>query len=248
MRKIIVGLLASIVALASFSAVLADDPTPVPPSAKLNFTKSGQLSDHIIVWTISIVNSGNADSSPQTIQDILPAGVYWSVATVEGLDCTLSPYIVDTTRQILNCDTETVPKAYFDDTLFSIVSGIARVHIYGYAEQCGLYRNIAVRNGIDVVVATVDVPCPPTPVPTATPTQTQIPSTPIPATNTPTMTPVPNTPIPTSTPRIIPLPPNTGNSSGSDAVVKSTYIIIFSGSLLILIGLVTAAIIGRPRK
>jgi len=248
MQKLILTFIGCVFALGLYTVSAQESPTPTPPTARLQFTKSGQVSDNIIVWTISITNTGNAPSNPQTIQDILPAGAYWSVASIKGLDCTVGQSITDTTRQIMNCDTKTVPKATFDQDKFAIVNGLAQVSVYGYAEKCGTYRNIAVRNGIDVVTATVDIACP-TPTPTATATATATPtqtSTPvITATNTPTPVPSTSTPSPIPTSRIAPLPPNTGNS---DSTVEATYGIIFVGSLLTLVGLTAIIATGRPKR
>ena len=245
MRKLILTLIGCVFALGTYTAFAQESPTPTPPVARLQFAKSGQVSDNIIVWTVSITNTGNADSNSQTIQDILPAGVYWSVSTVKGLVCVVGPSITDTTRQIMTCNTDTVPKAYFDKDKFAIVNGLASVSIYGYAEKCGIYRNIAVRNGLDVVTATVDLPCPtPTPVPpTATPTQTSTPV--ITSTNTPIPVPPTSTPTATPTSRIAPLPPKTGNSCGTP---ETAYDVVLVGSLLILVGLGIAAYTARRNR
>ena len=242
MRKLILTLIGCVFALGTYTAFAQESPTPTPPSAKLQFAKSGQVSDHIIIWTVSIANTGNADSSSQTIQDILPAGVYWSVSSVQGLDCTITTSVTDLTRQIMTCSTSTVPKAYFDEDRFTIVNGLAQVSIYGYAEQCGSYRNVAVRNGLDVVTATVTIDCP-TPTPTATPIQTSTPV--ITATNTPIPVPPTSTPSPTPTTRIVPLPPKTGNSSGTP---ETAYDVILVGSVLILIGLGITAYTTRRKQ
>jgi len=235
-KILILALLGCVLALGAFSAAVAQE-TPTPtPAARLQFAKSGAVSGNVITWTVSITNSGNADSASQTIQDILPAGVDWNVSTVQGLDCILGPYILDPTRETLACTTRTVPAAYFAKDKFAIVNGFASVTVYGFAERCGSYTNTAIRNGFDVVLATVDIACP-TPVPTATatatPTQTQVPPT-----QTPTMIP---TEVPTSTPtatptrRVAPLPPNTGNAAGPGGDGSAG--VALMGSLLIVAGL-----------
>lgn len=247
MRKIILTLLGCMLAVSPYAA-LAESPTPTPPAARLQFSKTGQLSGNIITWTISITNSGNKNSDSQTIQDILPAGVYWSVSSIAGLTCSVGPVITDTTRQVLECNTLSVPKAEFDNNLFAIVNGLAQVNVYGYAEKCGVYHNIAVRNSLDVVSASVDVPCPtptatPTVPPTATPTQT--PTMVVTATNTPIPVSPTSTPSPTPTTKIVPLPPKTGNTTGTP---ETAYDVILIGSLFILTGLVIAVYTSRRNR
>lgn len=209
--KWITMMIAALAALTMFGVAYAVDPTPTAtPAPKLSFGKTGTADTDIggiVGFTISVTNSGNADSESQTMQDTLPGGVDWWIAA-DSWGCTLAPSVT-AGRTVLRCGPAVAVKRHLNATADDFVNGSLSVTVFGQAFQCGAYFNVAVFNGqIPSNPAIVNVRCPVTPTPAAT-------STPIPTqTAQPTQVPpeptkVPQKPEPS---RPAPKPPTTGNS------------------------------------
>ena len=67
----------------------ADTPTP-EPTPRLTYAKVATVDNHYVEWTLSVTNSGDADSGSQTIQDTLPTGSDW-VIVKDTIGCELVP-------------------------------------------------------------------------------------------------------------------------------------------------------------
>lgn len=210
--------IAFILGIMAYQVTNAQTPTP-EPAPILTYEKSADVEGNLIIWTLSVTNSGDADSNSQTVQDTLPAGVDWYILE-DNINCSLVPSITDG-RLRLGCDPFIVPKR---DLSGEDTDGYRFVTIFGYASQCGFYNNAAQFNVFTVRLASALVPCPDmvTPVP---PTSTPV--TVIPATETPTPVSTVTTPVPTSTPKIIPSitpkPPATGNGISTPPDSDSFY-------------------------
>lgn len=230
--KRVAWLIALIVMLAalgsSWRTAAAIDPTPTPtpvPAPRLTYEKStgGDVDiGGLIGFAISVTNTGNADSSPQTVQDTLPGNVDWWIAS-DTWGCQLSPSTLPG-RLVLRCDPVVVAKRHLNERADDFVNGSASVTIIGQAFQCGPYFNVAVFNGaLPSAPAIAHVRCPATPTPSPTPTSTPTPTaTAPPATSTPAPTatqppPTPTEPIATPTRAAIPGAPRTGNTTGVPA-------------------------------
>lgn len=213
----VVSILAAIVAAFTLVPVaFAADPTPTPePAAKLAFNKTATAETDIggiVGYTISVTNSGNADSDSQTMQDTLPAGVDWYIAA-DSWGCTLAPSVTPG-RTVLRCGPAVAGKRHLNATEDDFVNGQLSVTVFGQAYQCGAYFNVAVFNGqvpSTPAIASVRCPATPTPIP-ATPTPTSVAT----ATPTPTQPPAPTATVAPPTPTValtVPLAPKTGDSA-----------------------------------
>ena len=219
----------------SAATALAIEPTPTPvPAPILTYSKAGSpsatISGGVVNFTIAVTNSGNANSTSQTMRDTLPAGVDWGISA-DTWGCSLSPSSLPG-RTVLSCDARVVIARHLNDTKDAFINGSLSVTVSGVAGACGPLTNVALFNGIQPVFAAIDVVCPatptpsPTPSPTATtaPTQTPTPTavataTPTAALATATATAPPTATVPPATatkpPGRAPGPPSTGNSGGS---------------------------------
>ena len=240
---------AAVVALTGLTQTNAQTATP-EPSPKLTYSKIAGPAvpvGGLVTFTVSVVNSGNADSNAQAMQDTLPAGIDWQIAT-DTFGCSLGPSAI-VGRTLLSCGPVIVEQRHINKTQDDFENGVASVTVVGIANVCGPLFNVALFNGFNPVAATADVLCP-TPVPTATPTQTPVPSTPTPTATQPPPTATPTQFVPTATPtqRIAPLPPNTGNSDGGKPGTDVAYGLLVVGALLVLVS-VTAYLsvkVNRP--
>lgn len=218
--KRIVWLIAIIAAFATFATVAAQTPTPAP---KLQHTKTVFVSGNYIQWTLAVTNTGNLDSTSQTIQDTLPAGADWEIVD-DTIGCALAPSLIPN-RVKLDCNKFIVERRHLNEAEDNFLDGFEYVSIAGVVDRCGVYVNTAVFNAEIIRSTSAEVVCPatPTPVPpTATPTMSP---TPIPATNTPIPDVPTSTPISTQPTRIIPLPPRTGNSVEQG---NNSYILLYT--------------------
>lgn len=214
--KFLTLLCAGIVSATILATAVAATPTP-EPAAKLAYGKSASVdAAGVIIYVISVTNSGNLDSDSQTMQDVLPAGIEWNVAAdTWGCSIDASPFLPG--RAVLSCDPAIVEKRHLNAAEDDFENGTISVSVYGGAEACGLYSNTARFNaGAISRTAAVSIPCPeaPTPVPTATLSPTATPSPVLPTTTAAiSFTP---TPQPAVTPiRVAPGPPSTGNTVAS---------------------------------
>lgn len=234
------SLIVIIGALLMVGVVHADTPTP-EPAPRLTYSKSAAVDGHYVEWTISVTNSGDADSNSQTVQDTLPTGSDW-VIVKDTIGCELVPSLTPG-RVKLDCNRFIVPKR---DLTGVDTDGIKFVTIGGIVDKCGEYSNAALFNFVIVRATVINIPCPatPTPIP-ATPTPTMG----ITTTNTPNPTQPTSTPTSTPTMRIVPLPPNTGNyKSEPQGVAVGTYDIVLVSSVLVLSGLAVMAFGSRRRR
>lgn len=240
MSKLLTYLISTVFAFAFAGTALAVDPTPTTvPAPILTYSKVAGADAPIgglIGYTISITNSGNASSTSQTMQDTLPGGVDWFIAS-DGWGCSLSPSTL-TGRVILRCESIIVGPRQLNAAKDAFVNGYVSVTVVGQAFVCGPYFNTAIFNGLFPASAVASVTCPVTPTPTPQPPT----PTPIPPTPTATSTPIPPTataepptatqPPATSTrpPGRAPGPPNTGDSQPSEDTAP--YLVLLSGLLL----------------
>lgn len=220
-----------------FYAASAQTPTPV---ANMQYVKSAQVDGYLITWTLQASNSGNADSTSQTVQDTLPAGADWVIST-DDIGCNLYDSSIPG-RLKLECDPFIVQKRHLNATEDDFLNGLRTVRVSGVVDKCGIYTNTALFNTLTIRSTTVIVPCPA--IITATPTMSPTPiTTPEPTTPVPTAT----QPISTPTPRIVPLPPNTGNTEPA-GVRDGTYDVIMVSAMLILSALIVFTVGQRKRK
>ena len=194
-----------------WGTAMAVDPTPtVAPKAVLSYNKTASPETEIggiISYTLSVTNTGNADSNSQTMVDTLPGGVDWWIAS-DSWGCSLAPSST-VGRTVLRCGGAVVQKRHLNDAGDDFINGVISVTIFGQAYQCGSYFNTAVFNGqVPSAPAIAYVKCPATPTATATP----IPPTTTPTVVAPTQTPQIVYVEVTPTPKPIPLAPKTGNS------------------------------------
>lgn len=199
-------------------------PTPAPVLTHAKFADSPAELGGIVKYTMSVTNSGNADAeSSQTLQDTLPAGVDWQLASdTWGCQITYSPV---TERYVLSCESSRpLNKRSLAPDGISILDDQIRVSVVGVPTTCGSYLNVGLFNLSIVRVATATVPCPPPPV-------VETPTLPIPATNTPEPSQPTSTSIPATPSRIAPLPPNTGTGEVSSApvglILATSFTLIF---------------------
>lgn len=224
---------AAFVALVGLVTQADAQTTPIPePAPKLAYSKlpgPAVSVGGVISFTITVTNSGNADSGSQTMVDTLPAGVDWQIAT-DSFGCSLGPSAIEG-RRLLSCGPVIVEKRHINDAGDDFENGAASVTVRGVAFSCGPYFNVALFNGLNPVASTAQVLCPETPTPTPTqPPPTSTPTAPPAATATPTQVP------PTATPtRFVPLPPSTGNTGPgtADAPASPNYAALLALMLII---------------
>ncbi|MCC6959440.1 MAG: hypothetical protein IT301_06295 [Dehalococcoidia bacterium] len=205
--------------------------TAAEPSAVLSFSNTAAVDGHYVEFSISVSNSGDADSGSQTVQSTLPAGADWAIVE-DTIGCSLAPSLLQG-RTKLDCDPFIVPKRDLDgvDT-----DGLKFVTIGGVVDQCGDISNAALFNLATIRSTTVNIPCPATPTPIPTATAPPITATTGPVelpTSTPTATIAPaKTAVPgaSTTPR----PPNTGTGPADQRAVRDDRL---SAALVFLIAL-----------
>lgn len=218
MSKRLAGMLTGLVAALILVAVaFAATPTPTPePAPRLTYSKvAGPDVDvgGLISFTISVTNSGNADSGSQTAQDTLPGALDWFIGA-DTWGCALSPSST-VGRTVLRCEPAIAVARHLNENRDDFINGSVSVTVVAQAQTCGVFANFAVIDGSVPVSAFATVRCPVTPTPTATvPPPTATPTPIATATAPPTATPATEEPTVVPRPRVTPAPPNTG--SGSD--------------------------------
>lgn len=248
MSKRLAGMFTGLVAALIFAAIaFAATPTPTPePAPRLTYSKiAGPDVDvgGLISFTISVTNSGNANSGSQTAQDTLPGALDWFIGA-DTWGCALSPSST-VGRTVLRCEPAIAVARHLNEAEDDFINGSVSVTVVAQAQTCGVFANFAVIDGAVPVSAFATVRCPVTPTPVPTATATPAPPTPTPtpiATATaPSPTALPATEEPTIAPRpqVTPLPPKTGSGVADDT--KSTWPMFALGAsfvvLLVLLAL-----------
>lgn len=248
-------LVASLFAIAiAFFATSAVAQTPTPePGPVISFTKVGSNdpTSDVVEFTLTATNlapNPTGDNS-QTVSeqiildDPLPAGTVWFLASTEGFTC--DPLVIP---YHLHCVATGLRGRHLNDTKTDFVYDAARVTVRGIRLTCGPVSNTAILTGDDFEGAkrasavAYGIPCatPVPPTPTATPPPPTPTSTAIAATPTPVVIIVEVTP--TARPSTVPAPPKTGNTQTDQPVDQTlSYVLsVLTGGLILCIGLAWA--------
>lgn len=251
-RLLAIGWLGAILAIA-LGIALARAPAhaQVEPGPRLTYSKVAGPEVPIgaqVSFTLRITNSGDEDAGSQTVQDILPEGIEWSIHSYTFDECSLTDE-----GQKLVCNTASVPEPAIVGG--QILNGAVSVTVTGFALQCGDYDNLAIFQVSIIRTATARVTCPPTPTPTPTntPVIIVVTATPTATPVVPTATPAsPTAVLPTASPRlpgasVTPGPPNTGESI--ETVSQGANLALAAaGTLAIVVGATATSLIVLYRR
>lgn len=234
--KGIAWLIAIIAAFALFTVIAAHAAEPAPA---LTFSNVATVDGHYVEFTAAISNSGDADSSSQTVQSTLPAGSDWAIVE-DTIGCSLAPSLLQG-RTKLDCDPFIVPAR---DLSGVDTDGLRFVTIGGIVDNCGDVSNAVLFNLATVRVTTVSIACPATP--TLPPSATATP--PATVTSGPVELPT-STPTPTATKTAAtgasstPKPPATGDSQagegGGFGIVEASFVLIAVAMALAVVTVLT---------
>lgn len=240
MKTIILSIIGVMAGLAIMYGADAATPAPILSIFKTVNSTSPVQTGELISYTISITNSGSADSSQVNMVDALPdTGAPWTVLSGSGFDCEIS-------HRTLSCTIDNIVKRHINEAGTDFENGFASVTVYSIAGTCDQsYLNLgatflapswdmAGASG-PALIKTIACPTPsPTPSPTATPTTPPpTPTTAIPTESPFTPTVYTSTPIPIITTAIpTPKPPATG--SGVSPADLPAYWMLFGGFTILV--------------